>query len=99
MRLISFFLFINQPTTHIYTLSYTTLFRSRFTLGPSVKLTETRLEPGTFIDSLAPYGVGRLRVDERAGRSEEHTSELQSLRHLVCRLPLEKKKQRLSFWT
>src|SRR5262245_63232517 len=28
-----------------------------------------------------------------AGRSEEHTSELQSLRHLVCRLLLEKKKQ------
>src|SRR5215831_7858079 len=27
-----------------------------------------------------------------AGRSEEHTSELQSLRHLVCRLLLEKKK-------
>ena len=26
-------------------------------------------------------------------RSEEHTSELQSLRHLVCRLLLEKKKQ------
>src|SRR5947199_9830097 len=29
----------------------------------------------------------------RAPRSEEHTSELQSLRHLVCRLLLEKKKQ------
>src|SRR5258705_4879333 len=29
----------------------------------------------------------------RLGRSEEHTSELQSLRHLVCRLLLEKKKQ------
>src|SRR5205814_7494242 len=29
-------------------------------------------------------------------RSEEHTSELQSLRHLVCRLLLEKKKQRPS---
>src|SRR5947199_475054 len=28
----------------------------------------------------------------KAGRSEEHTSELQSLRHLVCRLLLEKKK-------
>src|SRR5205814_7460760 len=28
------------------------------------------------------------------GRSEEHTSELQSLRHLVCRLLLEKKKDR-----
>src|SRR5262245_63268040 len=30
-----------------------------------------------------------------ASRSEEHTSELQSLRHLVCRLLLEKKKQTL----
>src|SRR5205814_9589140 len=29
---------------------------------------------------------------ETLGRSEEHTSELQSLRHLVCRLLLEKKK-------
>src|SRR5262245_66139770 len=29
----------------------------------------------------------------RARRSEEHTSELQSLRHLVCRLLLEKKKK------
>src|SRR5262245_63194675 len=29
---------------------------------------------------------------QRLGRSEEHTSELQSLRHLVCRLLLEKKK-------
>src|SRR5437899_5293766 len=35
-------------------------------------------------------------VDDRArhqARSEEHTSELQSLRHLVCRLLLEKKKK------
>src|SRR5947199_6788236 len=30
----------------------------------------------------------------RSGRSEEHTSELQSLRHLVCRLLLEKKKRK-----
>ena len=29
---------------------------------------------------------------QKSGRSEEHTSELQSLRHLVCRLLLEKKK-------
>src|SRR5258705_8756043 len=36
----------------------------------------------------------RLDFEETAGtfRSEEHTSELQSLRHLVCRLLLEKKK-------
>src|SRR5262245_52824392 len=33
------------------------------------------------------------RVDTLRNRSEEHTSELQSLRHLVCRLLLEKKKQ------
>src|SRR5215472_12462836 len=33
-------------------------------------------------------------VDERRRRSEEHTSELQSLRHLVCRLLLEKKKKK-----
>src|SRR5947199_5251559 len=36
-----------------------------------------------------------LRLDPEAmrARSEEHTSELQSLRHLVCRLLLEKKKK------
>src|SRR5437899_9732095 len=48
----------------------------------------------------APAGNGRvqLRVQGQVGkdaysmtRSEEHTSELQSLRHLVCRLLLEKK--------
>src|SRR5262245_63058675 len=33
------------------------------------------------------------REERIGGRSEEHTSELQSLRHLVCRLLLEKKKQ------
>src|SRR5437899_5545918 len=31
-------------------------------------------------------------------RSEEHTSELQSLRHLVCRLLLEKKKRKKRLW-
>src|SRR5262245_63559717 len=36
-------------------------------------------------------GDGKIFV---SARSEEHTSELQSLRHLVCRLLLEKKKQR-----
>src|SRR5437899_3990077 len=39
-------------------------------------------------------------VDAEGGRSEEHTSELQSLRHLVCRLLLEKKNRRVSVsWT
>src|SRR5438045_8113779 len=39
----------------------------------------------------------RAVVDELAQRSEEHTSELQSLRHLVCRLLLEKKKKHMTF--
>src|SRR5436853_6538699 len=38
-----------------------------------------------------PARRGRRRA---YGRSEEHTSELQSLRHLVCRLLLEKKKRK-----
>src|ERR1035441_10795764 len=38
-------------------------------------------------------GVVIEMEDPRYKRSEEHTSELQSLRHLVCRLLLEKKKQ------
>src|SRR5882724_13198337 len=36
---------------------------------------------------------GRLHEPRLLSRSEEHTSELQSLRHLVCRLLLEKKKK------
>src|SRR3712207_7310317 len=41
-------------------------------------------------DRLGPGGLGDL--PEAAGRSEEHTSELQSRQYLVCRLLLEKKK-------
>src|ERR1039458_6128290 len=38
----------------------------------------------------------RTRLAPRGSRSEEHTSELLSLRHLVCRLLLEKKKTKLA---
>src|ERR1041384_8841267 len=38
-------------------------------------------------------GRGHRRPPGRSGRSEEHTSELQSLAYLVCRLLLEKKKK------
>src|SRR5205814_3316805 len=40
-----------------------------------------------------------LRVSRLGLRSEEHTSELQSLRHLVCRLLLEKKKKTQNYKT
>src|SRR2546422_7471544 len=67
---------------------YTTLFRSARTRGPSG----------------SPKGCGGVPSRTRSGtpssanntstrRSEEHTSELQSRLHLVCRLLLEKKKK------
>src|SRR5258705_641888 len=62
---------------------YTTLFRSRTPPGPS---------PGAA--ARRPAGTARI-FSARRRRSEEHTSELQSLRHLVCRLLLEKKKHNL----
>src|SRR5258705_3231973 len=42
------------------------------------------------------HDVGLVAAVDSLDRSEEHTSELQSLRHLVCRLLLEKKKNTLS---
>src|SRR5229473_6377843 len=47
---------------------------------------------------LAPCGAGKTLAAWRwvAARSEEHTSELQSLAYLVCRLLLEKKKELLT---
>src|SRR5262245_62463097 len=47
-------------------------------------------------DRLAVLGAHPDRAEVLGARSEEHTSELQSLRHLVCRLLLEKKKKRQS---
>src|SRR5262245_65223738 len=50
---------------------------------------------GEFVraSTLAPVPAPAGPSPARRVRSEEHTSELQSLRHLVCRLLLEKKKQ------
>src|SRR5258705_4591727 len=69
---------------------YTTLFRS--TIHPMVGLlpATVRMRPRRL--SLS-YTEVTLQADSSLGRSEEHTSELQSLRHLVCRLLLEKKKK------
>src|SRR5262245_64544515 len=64
---------------------YTTLFRSR--LFATRRMAETRAKT-------AAKASPRARLDVWQTRSEEHTSELQSLRHLVCRLLLEKKKNK-----
>src|SRR5258707_14594351 len=45
------------------------------------------------IEEFARHGVETLFVKSPQGRSEEHTSELQSRQYLVCRLLLEKKKK------
>src|SRR3712207_6894591 len=81
---------------------YTTLFRSirckvefddvRFRYPGSEKEilggVSLHVEPGQTAAILGTTGSGK-------SRSEEHTSELQSRQYLVCRLLLEKKKQRL----
>src|SRR5258708_30210634 len=59
---------------------YTTLFRSLDLLGSA---------------SCGGLGLFLRHVLVKAERSEEHTSELQSPDHLVCRLLLEKKNKRL----
>src|SRR2546425_7118931 len=47
--------------------------------------------------SVVPPGKeGSIRLRAEPTRSEEHTSELQSLAYLVCRLLLEKKKKKIS---
>src|SRR3989441_6415119 len=48
---------------------------------------------GRVEDALAEFGAAIEREGADTRRSEEHTSELQSLAYLVCRLLLEKKKK------
>src|SRR5258705_1952776 len=80
---------------------YTTLFRSRrdpriYAIDFKAALKRENNKTPNAIVSRSKVQADRLdgeSVGDPANRSEEHTSELQSLRHLVCRLLLEKKKQ------
>src|SRR5216684_4770806 len=56
--------------------------------------THGRAETATLIEGLEVIPRQRLEYKGVAVRSEEHTSELQSRLHLVCRLLLEKKKKK-----
>src|SRR5258708_26583772 len=69
---------------------YTTLFRSNHHGGTAKDLCSASCRP-TFAFAGVSDPVWRFR-DLAERRSEEHTSELQSPDHLVCRLLLEKKK-------
>src|SRR5438309_9219831 len=68
---------------------YTTLFRSRGKMH--VAVVSFRGESGPFAQAQQLDGARRFLGN--GARSEEHTSELQSQFHLVCRLLLEKKKK------
>src|SRR5205823_14230491 len=97
-----FFFFIDTATTEIYTLSLhdalpiSKLLRMECwwppLLGQALWLFRPRRpqEPSAELVDWPPPSLGCR--DEP--RSEEHTSELQSLAYLVCRLLLEKKKQK-----
>src|SRR3712207_7807492 len=96
-----FFLMIRRPPRSTL-FPYTTLFRSLGgLLVHGVDLGESHNPP---LDAEHPQhvqvlsGLGHHPVvggdHEQEGRSEEHTSELQSRQYLVCRLLLEKKKKK-----
>src|SRR5258708_14643294 len=76
----SFFFFNDTATTEIYTLS----------LHDALPICAITAEDA--VRASAKILVEQLAVFAQLDRSEEHTSELQSPDHLVCRLLLEKKK-------
>src|SRR5690625_5530428 len=81
------------PTSTLF--PYTTLFRS--SVQETARMTAL-LNPADFsLDNYVRlFGENRFAraLLKRFSRSEEHTSELQSRGHLVCRLLLEKKKKK-----
>src|SRR5258708_23422241 len=81
-----FFLMIRRPPRSTL-FPYTTLFRS--VSSDTFERHMRRSLEVVYIGDLPRW----LRVDLDRWRSEEHTSELQSPDHLVCRLLLEKKKK------
>src|SRR4051812_49655775 len=90
------FFLLKRPPQSTTLFPYTTLFRSRFRLWPPRAV--PRADRGSRSRRRARVLPHRRRarvgggVAPGRGRSEEHTSELQSHVNLVCRLLLEKKK-------
>src|SRR3712207_7294377 len=85
-----FFLMIRRPPRSTL-FPYTTLFRSPSWTRPAVgRLPRPRNSSRGPARTRARGGGRRFRI---GGRSEEHTSEIQSRQYFVCRLLLEKKKK------
>src|SRR5947199_8972838 len=85
LRIIIYFFINDTASTDIYTLSL------HDALPISSCSASTRITDRSRSNSRNASSIGRRE------RSEEHTSELQSLRHLVCRLLLEKKKINITY--
>src|SRR5205814_8127664 len=99
--IVHFFLLLPRSPPRPTLFPYTTLFRSTGTsppsrYGPDAMMRGPTSRPARMsrrhvVSVSQSPAMSRTPVTPFA-RSEEHTSELQSLRHLVCRLLLEKKK-------
>src|SRR2546427_6633306 len=87
MAISLFFFFNDTATTEIYTLS----LHDALPICELENVDRARLDLQMTANISGELGVGV------SGRSEEHTSELQSQSNLVCRLLLEKKKESNSF--
>src|SRR5262249_59761830 len=92
----SLFFFLTLPPPPRSTLfPYTTLFRSSLHLSNFARAFESpalNSRCRSFLERRRVLRRISLRAKKSGARSEEHTSELQSLTNLVCRLLLEKKK-------
>src|SRR3712207_7632891 len=94
----SFFFFNDTATTEIYTLSLHDALPILNGAGAGNLARQGdrplgRRTPRRAARSRLHWALGRRVRRPRLGRSEEHTSELQSRQYLVCRLLLEKKKK------
>src|SRR5687767_15418514 len=94
------FFFNDTPTTEIYTLSLhdalpiSSPTRAMIVSSPAPPTRRSRLVRTVTRDTAINWMPSLATAAIRAVRSEEHTSELQSLAYLVCRLLLEKKKKK-----
>src|SRR3712207_8690044 len=91
----SFFFFNDTATTEIYTLSLHDALPIFASLRPS-RWSEPHPPKERVSQPAAPARRSAGSTAEGSGRSEEHTSELQSRQYLVCRLLLEKKKNNVA---
>src|SRR2546425_7248311 len=82
-----FFFFNDTATTEIYTLS----LHDALPISPGPVLDDQRTADHGVDAHVAVVADQHVDAADGTGRSEEHTSELQSLAYLVCRLLLEKK--------